>query len=261
MCGFFLRIFETLFVGAFLVADKLEEVRNVVGAALVADALDPGMLPVVDVLGVVGSVVKQNLDAIGASFFQAAGRPVIEQIGQAAGAGLVVSGLFVGEQQAGILGAPLRSGQSPLGVEQDGSGVRGENFADQRFEFFHHGVGDFGAFFFGQGFLQRAALVHGSGRDDTAFVGDFFEAGEFARGKLHGNPPELQIEDECVELTIVNQGGRKTASDREFETVWIPGSGSGALIQKMRRNHSKWRSNRRLRRNASGTVAAVGREI
>ena len=83
----------------------------------------------VDVLGIVGRVVEQNLDAIGARFFQAAGRPEVEQIGQAAGAGLVVSGLFVGEQQAGILGAALGGGQSPLGIEQDGGGVRGENFA------------------------------------------------------------------------------------------------------------------------------------
>ena len=83
-------------------------------------------------LGSNGRVVEQNLDAIGAGFFQAAGGPVVEQIGQAAGAGLVVAGLFIGEQQAGILGAALGGGQSPLGIEQDGAGVRGENFGDQR---------------------------------------------------------------------------------------------------------------------------------
>ena len=39
-----LGVLEALLVGAFFVADELEEERDVVGAALVADALDPGML-------------------------------------------------------------------------------------------------------------------------------------------------------------------------------------------------------------------------
>ena len=47
-----LGVLEALFVGAFFVADELEEERNVVGAALVADALDPGVLLVVDVFGI-----------------------------------------------------------------------------------------------------------------------------------------------------------------------------------------------------------------
>ncbi len=170
-------------------------------------------LIVVDVLGIVGRVVEQNLDAVRARFFQAAGGPVIEQIGEAAGAGLVVSGLFIGEQQAGVLGAALGGGQSPLGVEQDGGGMRGENFGDQRLEFFHHGVGDFAAFFLGQRFLQGAALVHGSGGNDAAFVGDFLETGKFARGELHENPPVDADGMSAVELIIVNHGGEKTAAD------------------------------------------------
>ena len=83
-------------------------------------------------LGSSGRVVEQDLHAVGAGFFQAARGPYVEQVGQAAGAGLVVSSLFIGEQQAGVLGAALGGGQSPLGVEQDGAGVRGENFGDQR---------------------------------------------------------------------------------------------------------------------------------
>ena len=71
--------------------------------------------------------------------------------------------------------------------------MRGENFGDQGLEFFHHGVGDFAAFFFGQRFLQGAALVHGSGGDDAAFVGDFSETGKFARGELHENPPVVRM--------------------------------------------------------------------
>ena len=129
---FLLGVVETLLVRAFFVADELQEEGDVVGAALVADALDPGVLLVVDVLGIEGRVVEQNLDAVRAGFFQAARRPVVEQIAQAAGTGLVVSGLLIGEQQAGVLGAALGGGQSPLGIEQDGAGMRGENFGDQR---------------------------------------------------------------------------------------------------------------------------------
>ena len=84
------------------------------------------MLEVIDVLGIERRVVEQDLDAVGAGFLQAADRPVIEQVGQAAGAGLVVAGLLIGEQQAGVLGAALGGGQSPLGVEQDGAGMRRE---------------------------------------------------------------------------------------------------------------------------------------
>src|SRR4029077_21039080 len=57
-------VLEALLVRTFLVADKLEEVGDVIGAALIADALDPGVLFVVHVLGIVGSVVEQNLDAV-----------------------------------------------------------------------------------------------------------------------------------------------------------------------------------------------------
>jgi hypothetical protein len=50
--------------------------------------------------------------------------------------------------------------------------------------------------------LQGAALVHGSGRDDAAFVRDFLETGKFAWGELHENPPEYE-EDECWEVPII----------------------------------------------------------
>ena len=49
-------------------------------------------------------------------------------------------------------------------------------------EFFHHGVGDFAAFFLGERFLQGAALVHGGGGDDAALVGNFLQAGQVCRG-------------------------------------------------------------------------------
>src|SRR5262249_50082611 len=111
--------------------------------------------------------------------------PQVEQVRQAARAGLVVSGLFIREQQAGILGAALGGGQSPLGIEQDGAGVRRQHFGDQRLELFHHGVGDVAAFFLGERFLQRAALVDGGGGDDAAIVGNFLQSGKFSGGELH----------------------------------------------------------------------------
>ena len=127
---FLLRIFDALLVRTLFVTDEFEEVRDVVGAAFVADALNPGVLDFVDVLGIVRGVVEKNLDAIGAGFFQTACGPDVEQVRQAAGTSLVVSSLFIGEQQAGVLGAALGGGESPFGVEQDGGGVRGENLAD-----------------------------------------------------------------------------------------------------------------------------------
>src|SRR6185503_10373397 len=105
--GLFLCVFKALFVGAILIANELEKERNIVSPALVADSLNPGMLLVVDLLGIKGSVVEQNLYAIGACFFNALRRPVAEEIGQATRAGLVVSGFLVGKQQAGVLGAAL----------------------------------------------------------------------------------------------------------------------------------------------------------
>ena len=128
---FLLGVLEPFLVRAFFVADELEEERDVVGAALVADALDPGVLLVVDVFRIIRRVVEQNLDAVRARFFQAPRRPVIEQIAQAPGSGLVVAGLFVSQQQAGVLGAPLRSRQSPLGIEQDGAGMWRQHLAHQ----------------------------------------------------------------------------------------------------------------------------------
>src|SRR5258708_5070317 len=75
---FLFGILRSLLVRTFLVADKLKEVGDVVGAALVANALDPGMLLVVHVLGIGWSVVEQNLDAVGARLFQAFRRPAVE---------------------------------------------------------------------------------------------------------------------------------------------------------------------------------------
>ena len=87
---------------------------------------------------------------------------MVEQVSQAARAGFVITGFLVGEQQPGILGAPFGGGQSPLGIEQNGAGMRRQDFGDCHFEFFQFLVAGVGA----EGFLQGAALVHGSGGDD-----------------------------------------------------------------------------------------------
>jgi hypothetical protein len=71
------------------------------------------VLFVIDVFGIEGRVIKQNFDAVRSDFFQAVGRPMIKQVAETAGASLVVSGLFIGQQQAGVLGAALGRGQAP----------------------------------------------------------------------------------------------------------------------------------------------------
>src|SRR5205085_1302878 len=112
---FLLRVLEAFFVGTFFVANKLEEEWDVVSTALVAKTLDPGMLDVVDRLGIERRVVEEDLHAVGALFF-------------------------------------------------------------------------------GQGLLQRTALIHGGGGDYTTFVGNGFQTGKFSGAKLH------KSSDECAKL-------------------------------------------------------------
>src|SRR5208282_3451801 len=182
---FLLREVEALLVHAFFVSNELQEERDVIGAAFVAQPLDPSVLLVVSFFWIKRRVVEQNLDAIRARLFQAAHRPMIQQVAQASGSGLVVAGLFIRQQQAGILRAPLRSRQSPLGIEQDGAGMGRQHLAHQYLEFFHHFIGDGRALFLGKRLLQRAALVHGSGGDYATFIRYSVHSSKFARGKLH----------------------------------------------------------------------------
>ena len=72
-------------------------------AALVADALDPGVLEIVDVGGLKWRVVEQDLDAVGTGLFQALNAPDVKQVGQTSGSCGVIAGLLVGEQQAGVV--------------------------------------------------------------------------------------------------------------------------------------------------------------
>src|SRR2546427_33579 len=98
---------EAFLIYTFFIADELEEKGDVVGAALVTQTLNPGVLLVVDFLAVEWSVVEQDLDAISASFLQTADRPVVEQIRQASRTSLVIPGFLIGEQQASVLGAQI----------------------------------------------------------------------------------------------------------------------------------------------------------
>ena len=107
---------QGLFVTAVgSVADELEEEGDVVGEALVADALDPGLLEVVDGGFFEGAVVEEDLDAVGSGFLEAAYAPDVEQVGQTAGGRGVITGLFVGEEEA-LAVAVLGGGQAKLGV-------------------------------------------------------------------------------------------------------------------------------------------------
>src|SRR5207237_5482854 len=100
-----LRIFHTLFVRAFFVSDKFQEKRNVIATALIADALDPGVLFVVYILRIKWRVIEQDFHTIGTSFLQALCRPMVKKISEAARAGLVIPGFLIRQQQACILGA------------------------------------------------------------------------------------------------------------------------------------------------------------
>ena len=63
--------------------------------------------------------------------------------------------------------------------------MRRQNFGHQRLKFFHHGVVNFAAFFFGQGLLQRSALVHRCRGNYAAIIGHLFQSSQFSRGKFH----------------------------------------------------------------------------
>ena len=110
--------------------------------ALRADAFDEGVLDVVDLRVVEGGVVDQNLHGVRAPVHDALHGNVRQQVGQAAGLGVVVAALLVGQQQAGVGGARFGGGQAELRIEQDGAGMRRQNLADRDFEFAHHLVGD-----------------------------------------------------------------------------------------------------------------------
>ena len=126
IAGFCLRVFEAFFIAALrIVADEFQKERNLVCFGLRANALDEGVLDVVDLRIVEGRVVDQNFHGVGAHvLLEALDGNVRQQIGQTARLRVVVAAVFVGQQQAGVLCARLRCGKAPFRIEQDGAGVR-----------------------------------------------------------------------------------------------------------------------------------------
>jgi len=165
-------------IGAFFVADELEKERNVVGAALVADALDPGMFDVVDALRIVRRVVEQDLDAVGSRFFQPADRPLVEQVRKTSRPGLVVPRLLVRHQKPGVLRPALARGQAPFRIQQDRARVRREHLGHEGLELLDFTVSNFSAFFLRQRFLQRAPLIHRGSGNHPALIRHGLHAGE-----------------------------------------------------------------------------------
>src|SRR6185437_8658379 len=111
---------EGLLVAAIgIVADELEEEGNVMSKALIPDALDPGLLEIVDRGLLKGGVLEQHLDAVGSGFLEAAYAPHIEEVRQAAGSLSVVASLLIGQEETLAI-AVLRGRETELGIEQDG---------------------------------------------------------------------------------------------------------------------------------------------
>ena len=78
-------------------------------------------------------VVQQDLDAVGAGFLQPADGPVVEQIRQPAGPGLVVAGLLVGQQQARRSSRALAdAGRPHSGSSRIALACRRQHFGDER---------------------------------------------------------------------------------------------------------------------------------
>ena len=78
--------------------------------------------------------------------------------------------------------------QTPLGIEQNGAGVLGENFGDVGLELGQTLVGGPGT----QGFLERTALVHSGSGDDSVFVRHILHSLNFSRCKFQGKPPQAR---------------------------------------------------------------------
>ena len=120
-------VFNSLFVHALFVSHEFQKERNVRCHALRANALDPGMLDVIDLRRIERGVVQKNLDAIGAIGHQASHGIVIEQIGQASRLRVVVATILICQQEACILRALFGSRETVFRIEQDRACVRREN--------------------------------------------------------------------------------------------------------------------------------------
>ena len=192
--GLLARVFDSLLVAAFFVAHKFQEKWHVGRGAFAADALDPGVLDVVDFGRIKRRVVEQNFDAVGAGGDEALHGPIRKQIGQAAGARVVVAAVLIGEQQAGMFmarafaaGRPY-SGSSRMalacGVSALLTAVLNSSSICAVTSFLSM------PFSFANGTLQRAALVHGRRGDHAARIAHRFQALPLARGNFHFDASE-----------------------------------------------------------------------
>src|SRR5215472_3676616 len=112
-----------------------------------------------------------------------------QQIGEAAGAGIVVAAQLIGEQEAGGLRADAAGVEAELRVQQDSAGVWGERLADRDLELAHHlrsNILRIDAASDGQRLLQAPSLIHGGRSDHSALVRKRFQMRQFTGGKFHG---------------------------------------------------------------------------
>ena len=141
------------------------------------------MLDVVHLRIVERRIVEQNLDRVRAPIGDSLGGNMRQQIGQAAGLGIVVAALFIRQQQAGVGGARLRGGKAVFGIQQNRARVRRQNLRHRDLEFAHHLVRHLirrHALGRRDGFLQAAALVHGGRRDHAVLVRERLHVAHFS---------------------------------------------------------------------------------
>src|ERR1700683_523055 len=118
-------VFQTLLMALQIVAEELEDERNVVGAALVSNTLSESAFHVVDFGRIERRVVQEHLDAVGAGFLHTAHRPAIVENRQARGRS-VVTGLLIGKQQACSISV-LRRWESIFWIKQNGRCMDGQS--------------------------------------------------------------------------------------------------------------------------------------
>src|SRR5256885_7583067 len=93
--------FGTFFVHVVVVADEFQKKRNVGSGTFLADAFNPGKLLRIDCGGAERRIVEKNFDGIRAEGAKFRNGETIDEAGETAGNGFVVTGLLVSEQESG----------------------------------------------------------------------------------------------------------------------------------------------------------------
>ena len=156
-----------------------------------------------------------------------------QQIGQAAGLGVVVAALFVGQQQAGVLArAPWRR----AGRIRDRAEWRWRAASAPCVTAILNSVIISSVISFlstplrgGQRFLQAAALIHGGGGDDAGFVGQRLHVLQLTCGQSHLSLllriPELDCRVHLSQPPEIGLGARDIAQNlrlQRFRTLELP---------------------------------------